>query len=80
MSGLSLRLEIYKLPRKKCLERHQLLMYRDMEEAAAGTGAEVEQRELAVKKMRESRVHPSYSFLFFLLSYFEVKMHLLQKF
>lgn len=63
-------MEICKLPCKRCLERHQLLMCRDIEEAEAGTGGEVQQRELAIKKMKESRVHPSHSFFFFLLSYF----------
>lgn len=68
MSGLSLWVEIYKLPCKRSLESHQLLLYRDIGEAEAGTGGEVEQGERTIKKMKESRIHPShfffYSFLF----------------
>lgn len=73
-------MEIYKLPCKRCLERHQLLMYRDIKEVEVGTGGEAERRDLAIKKMKESRVHPSHSFFFLFFLIFKVKMHLLQKF
>ena len=68
---------ICKVPCKRCLERHQLLMYRDIKEAEVGTRGEVDQGELAIKKMKGSRVHLSHFFFFFFI--FKVKMHLLQK-
>lgn len=80
MSGLSLWVEIYKLPCNKSLERHQLPLYRDIGEAEAGTRGKVEQGELTIKKMKESRVHLSHSFLLLFFLIFKVKMHLLQKF